>query len=698
MPVIDTRKGGGSPFTPSPGDYPDNWISTSSPIVVTTSKVVTVDEAISLQIVDAGADINITLPDPTLGDYKFAFELRTGRAVFDAGGVDIGEEAGVDTYLLQVIGKAVTFQTDPIANKYVIRQSSQDDIIGTAKKAYATSQTPEIVGDVKLVDSIEDISGPQLGSLSVTITATLDRLRRFTYDSGVLVGEVLEGTMRITAKTRNATSGSKEVILQQRLVVVEADQITEREIARTILSEPIAYSVEPGVYSAQLHYPPFTIGPGETLGIVSYAQTTGSGGNPQLETFVDGDGISPNGPPGTSAVFEVPADTARADHTKLRNIKHSAETVTGLELNGVDEYAEQDSSAFGLLSSFCIESRESPATIVGTKKTISKYKVAGGYQVAQVDGELMVWLNDGVSVATVETNTSPLEADTTKCFQVLYDSSIPEVSIRADGVEIASATNATQTNCVLVGTIPTSITDSGDVLGVGGDAFFYDGKMHYLAISSTLPAIGETLNPEDCVGYWDFNGSLQDISGNGHTLTGFNIDSTNFVDVAAHESQKHLVEEHARMVKAQHDNGGTFIGVWTPGFSFDTPGSMSVGAAVVDTGDFKYDQGWVTANYKLRATITKGTASGALRITGFPFALSSAAAANNSGVISELYSQTNAADVTLPSGTMSSKLLSNGEFKAKFQDSQSSPSTLNSGQLAAVTDLTIDGSFTVKVL
>ncbi len=87
---------------------------------------------------------------------------------------------------------------------------------------------------------------------------------------------------------------------------------------------------------------------------------------------------------------------------------------------------------------------------------------------------------------------------------------------------------------------------------------------------------------------------------------------------------------------------------WTPAFSFTTPGDISVSYATQTGAYYRIGTGLVFATWVLICTPTFSTASGALRITGLPFAAKSALPFSMAGIISN-----QSAGITYPAGTTS---------------------------------------------
>lgn len=71
------------------------------------------------------------------------------------------------------------------------------------------------------------------------------------------------------------------------------------------------------------------------------------------------------------------------------------------------------------------------------------------------------------------------------------------------------------------------------------------------------------------------------------------------------------------------------VGTWTPGLTFTTPGDLSLGAYSVQVGWYERIGKNVFFSFRVNVVPTFTTASGALRITGFPFASVNQSLRNN---------------------------------------------------------------------
>lgn len=186
-----------------------------------------------------------------------------------------------------------------------------------------------------------------------------------------------------------------------------------------------------------------------------------------------------------------------------------------------DNFGRSSSSDFIINGDVTIEALVSLSSITGTKRLLNRLSNSGGYDVQFTNDEVIFAVYDGTNNGFITTTGVNLVAGVFCRLKCVYDASAQEMSIFKDGVEVARATNSTQTGCTLTGVIPTSITDPsldfliGKASGVG-----FSGSIAFIGIDDIESDDGTYLNPTNCVGYYDFNDAdLTDSSGNGNDLT-----------------------------------------------------------------------------------------------------------------------------------------------------------------------------------
>lgn len=219
-----------------------------------------------------------------------------------------------------------------------------------------------------------------------------------------------------------------------------------------------------------------------------------------------------------------------------------------LELDGATEYAWVAAHAdFNITGDLTMEVLCEPDNVTGAFLLIHKRDAIDGYSLGIVNGEIQVWIYDTSGTGNtgiVTTNTTAVAIDTWYRIKAVYDASAQEISIFRNGIEIARANNIAQTGCGLVGVIPTGISVAAN-LGIGataGGASPFDGQIDFASISAVEYDHGGYIYPGDPVvaGYWKFHQDLEDSSGNGHTLTGVGLDSSNYLPCTAY----HWIESH----------------------------------------------------------------------------------------------------------------------------------------------------------
>ena len=208
-----------------------------------------------------------------------------------------------------------------------------------------------------------------------------------------------------------------------------------------------------------------------------------------------------------------------------------------LELDGANDYAwVADHADFDIVGDLTLEILIEPDTVAGTPWLIDKLGANDGY-LLRLDGDEIAVFIRGITNCQITTTAANLLVDTWYRIKAIYDASAEEVSIFLNGIEIARATDLAQTGCVLVGNIPAAIVANPVRFTIGADstnANKFNGEIGFAGIDNAEHDNGGYLDPSGCAGYWNFDDSdLTDSSGNGHTLTGVSIDSSNYQDCTA---------------------------------------------------------------------------------------------------------------------------------------------------------------------
>ena len=206
-----------------------------------------------------------------------------------------------------------------------------------------------------------------------------------------------------------------------------------------------------------------------------------------------------------------------------------------LVLNGTDECAfVDDHDDFDITGDLTIEAMICPGSVSGAQEVVNKMTSASinGYSLQQNGDEIRLRIsNESSTSCAVKTSVVNMAVGSWYRLKAVYDASAQEISFYLDGVEIARGDNSSQTGCTLEGTIPAAVPATSVRLTIGanpGDSYPFTGKIATVGIYSGEDDNEEPLNPSDCAGYWKFDGDLTDCSGNGHDLTGVEIDGSNY--------------------------------------------------------------------------------------------------------------------------------------------------------------------------
>lgn len=231
---------------------------------------------------------------------------------------------------------------------------------------------------------------------------------------------------------------------------------------------------------------------------------------------------------------------------------HTLGGFKALDLNGVDEYAyiPTDQGDFDL-QSFTMEFDLINPNYGGAQVIAGKF--AGGanwsYAVHLSGGDLLVLLTpDGTHASRGLVRFTNADLLNWHRYKIVVDLSVPEVSVFIDHTEVARANNSSQTGCTLEGTLPTSLFNSSYSFHIGrhmaGDYYFFAGSLGFLAVDSGASDNGNSLSPTSCTAYWQFQGNLNDSSGHGHTLTGNNISSADYVNASSYTYSNFTFTNH----------------------------------------------------------------------------------------------------------------------------------------------------------
>lgn len=200
-----------------------------------------------------------------------------------------------------------------------------------------------------------------------------------------------------------------------------------------------------------------------------------------------------------------------------------------LELNGSDEYCSVLHHAdFNATTQFSQETVFILDSLPGGVEIFRKYDGVNGIRVAVlITGEVRVKVdNSGTTDGTIDSAASTISLDTLYKLKIVYDGSGPTVTAYLNESPLAMNVTA--------GTVPAAIGANTHTLYFGsnnGTSSFLPGKIARSAFAITAFDNGADLDPLLSGGFWEFgNNNLDDSSGNGHTLTGVNIDAGNFVN------------------------------------------------------------------------------------------------------------------------------------------------------------------------
>ena len=222
-----------------------------------------------------------------------------------------------------------------------------------------------------------------------------------------------------------------------------------------------------------------------------------------------------------------------SDLTDSSGNGHTLTSSIGLSLNGTDEFASHaDDAHFDLAGDFTFEAMVDTAVAGGTRYILSKhlaYHFRTNFAASQFD---VLLYNSGVSW----THSWAYPAAGTYRIKWVYDVSAAIMTLYVNGVDETS-------NLIGSGTP----FDPGDAIDTNTNTLyvgvfnaasgFFDSTIHAVGFKSAEEDNGAYLVPSTTNAYWDWNaGDLTDSSGNGHTLTGTGLESSNFVDDVSFEA------------------------------------------------------------------------------------------------------------------------------------------------------------------
>lgn len=222
---------------------------------------------------------------------------------------------------------------------------------------------------------------------------------------------------------------------------------------------------------------------------------------------------------------------------------------TAVNLNGTNEdLSITDASQTGLdLSTEAKwELVFEPGDVATTDNLVSKWDTGTpdkSYLIERSGVNLRIKLSgDGTAEAVITTTSITFAANTSERIVVEYIGTGTATVKVWQGLTLrATATNASQTNCTLTGTIPASLHNSAADFVVGSDNSnrYWEGMIDLVGIKNTIDDnpnyIEDPATDNDVVGYWQFNGDGTDESSNSNDLTENNLADSNYVAFSAYQ-------------------------------------------------------------------------------------------------------------------------------------------------------------------
>ena len=244
--------------------------------------------------------------------------------------------------------------------------------------------------------------------------------------------------------------------------------------------------------------------------------------NPDANAFINGDTI-------TARTYDSTANTGPDALQKHSNEPPYVSNDYCLTLNGSDEYAYvADHADFDITGDLTIECLIRPSSVSGTRYIQDKVLAGTGYGLLQIDDEIRMQID----TAYEQTDALNMSTGTWYHIKATYDASAQEIKIYVNGSLEASSTT---------GVVPAAITANNERITIGATnagASLFAGSIAWFAISAeehdTAYNYLEKAGTNNR-GYWEFQQDLTDSSGNSHTLTGNNLDASNYSQMTAYE-------------------------------------------------------------------------------------------------------------------------------------------------------------------
>lgn len=212
----------------------------------------------------------------------------------------------------------------------------------------------------------------------------------------------------------------------------------------------------------------------------------------------------------------------RSDLTDISGNGHDLTWTRGLDLNGTNEFAYvADHADFDATTNLTLQGTVYIESGFSFAWLCHKADATTGYAAVLTAARKLRFYPDDSGSNYWETTNAVIDLDTWSFWKMEYSGG---VRMWVNGSEVPGS----QT-----GLMPGSLSTNAVRLTVGANdtgGSSFGGIYGDFALSKSTAGDGDPIGVTIAEGYWLFQDNLNDSSGNGHTLTGNNIDSTDYTD------------------------------------------------------------------------------------------------------------------------------------------------------------------------